>query len=319
MSEKINDLLGWMKISFQSIFTYVASVKVLPTLKKLGCFLGILLFISAIYAAIYYNFPSWFLFEIGNPPRELNSYCESLYFSLVTITTLGYGEIVPTHDIGRFVVTTEPIVGLFIVGWLINNFWRDHLESIAVKREQEKVIFLKESILAALKDYRDATLDLRSAFSTSTHIQPIECVKPSDLSMAFKVSNIGNYFGWPRIDAYFFESESFEKKASFFLSYLTTKGDTELSRLLIDILKSIYSSPKKPVFETLMLHHGCYPDRKGDEWGEPDDLVSEIQRISKKEYCIGSILTPVCELTETIKDIEIQLNKLESHIQKIVE
>lgn len=233
----------------------------------------------------------------------------------MTITTLGYGEIVPTHDIGRLVVTTEPIAGLFMVGWIINILWRSHVESLAVKKEQEKVIFLKESILAALKDYRDATLDLRSAFSTSNHVKPIESVKPSDLSMAFMKSNIGNYFGWPRIDAYFLESESFEKKVSFFLSYLTTKGDTELSRLLIDILKSIYSSPKKPVFETLMLHFDCYPDRKGDEWGKPDDLVREIQRISKKEHCIGSILTPVCELTETIKNIEIQLNKLESHIK----
>src|SRR5690625_5939390 len=35
------------------------------------------------------------------------SLIESLYFSAVTITTLGYGDISPTNDLGRVIAATE--------------------------------------------------------------------------------------------------------------------------------------------------------------------------------------------------------------------
>lgn len=34
-----------------------------------------------------------------------------MYFSLVTITTLGYGDLAPVTDVGRYLATTEAIIG----------------------------------------------------------------------------------------------------------------------------------------------------------------------------------------------------------------
>ena len=39
-----------------------------------------------------------------------------MYFSLVTITTLGYGDLTPAHEFGRYLATTEAVLGqIFLV------------------------------------------------------------------------------------------------------------------------------------------------------------------------------------------------------------
>ncbi len=51
-----------------------------------------------------------------------------MYFSLVTITTLGYGDLAPASDVGRFLATTEAIIGqvflVTIVARLVTLFSR---------------------------------------------------------------------------------------------------------------------------------------------------------------------------------------------------
>lgn len=44
-----------------------------------------------------------------------------MYFSLVTITTLGYGDLVPASDVGRAVATSAAMLGylVFIVARLV--------------------------------------------------------------------------------------------------------------------------------------------------------------------------------------------------------
>jgi uncharacterized membrane protein len=44
---------------------------------------------------------------------------EFIYFSFVTLTTLGYGDIRPTTDIARMVSTAEAVVGLLFVAVFI--------------------------------------------------------------------------------------------------------------------------------------------------------------------------------------------------------
>jgi hypothetical protein len=48
------------------------------------------------------------------------SYLDFLYFSTVTQTTLGYGDILPNSTTVRMVVTIQIVVGLAVLGVLIN-------------------------------------------------------------------------------------------------------------------------------------------------------------------------------------------------------
>ncbi len=49
-----------------------------------------------------------------------------LYFSAVTITTLGYGDILPNSPLVRSLVMTEALVGLVIVGVFVSSLlWKE--------------------------------------------------------------------------------------------------------------------------------------------------------------------------------------------------
>jgi len=56
----------------------------------------------------------------GLPVRTHGGFGRFLYFSTVTITTLGYGDIVPATDRARLAVGIESIIGIVLAGLFIN-------------------------------------------------------------------------------------------------------------------------------------------------------------------------------------------------------
>jgi hypothetical protein len=61
----------------------------------------------------------------GRVSDEQNSYLRMLYFSAVTITTLGYGDIVPVTSTARGVVTIEIIMGPLLFGLFLNSLVKE--------------------------------------------------------------------------------------------------------------------------------------------------------------------------------------------------
>ena len=54
----------------------------------------------------------------------LDSYIHALYFSIVTITTLGYGDSSPITDSMRMACAFEALAGVFILGFTLNSIYR---------------------------------------------------------------------------------------------------------------------------------------------------------------------------------------------------
>lgn len=52
-----------------------------------------------------------------------DSFWHALYFSAVTITTLGYGEITPETDLLRVAVSAEAILGILLMGFALNSLF----------------------------------------------------------------------------------------------------------------------------------------------------------------------------------------------------
>lgn len=52
------------------------------------------------------------------------SLIESMYFSTVTITTLGYGDISPKNDFGRLITATESVLVIILIGLFLNAISR---------------------------------------------------------------------------------------------------------------------------------------------------------------------------------------------------
>jgi len=60
------------------------------------------------------------LIDYSNGIIRKNSFIRMLYFSAVTISTIGYGDIVPIDDTLRLLVGFEAILGIVFIGLFIN-------------------------------------------------------------------------------------------------------------------------------------------------------------------------------------------------------
>lgn len=59
------------------------------------------------------------------------SYLNSYYFSVVTLATVGYGDLTPTTDLGKFVATLYIFVGVGIIAVFVQAL---------VKKRSKKIV-----------------------------------------------------------------------------------------------------------------------------------------------------------------------------------
>ena len=61
----------------------------------------------------------WYLDAFNTKPITL---AQSVYFSFVTMTTTGFGDITPSTDLARLVVTVHAVVSVFMIATVIGLF-----------------------------------------------------------------------------------------------------------------------------------------------------------------------------------------------------
>lgn len=67
----------------------------------------------------------------------LDNFAEATYFSFVTLTTLGYGDISPVFPLARFLVYMEAIVGLFYMAILVASLIGVRLSGYTPQGDQD--------------------------------------------------------------------------------------------------------------------------------------------------------------------------------------
>jgi voltage-gated potassium channel len=95
------------------------------------------LFIAFAYAQLYRLIWFWqpesFSFPSQDPASFQVFHSDMVYFSLVTIATLGYGDIVPQTPLPRMLAAVEAVIGQFyvaiLVAWLVGIFISHSLRS----------------------------------------------------------------------------------------------------------------------------------------------------------------------------------------------
>ncbi len=94
-------------------------------------------FSSAIvlFSLMYYFFP---VELVDSDKIQITSYWECLYFSVVTITTLGYGDISPANGWAMSLTAAQSIIGIGIIGLFLNALSHQH-SSDAQKIERFKL------------------------------------------------------------------------------------------------------------------------------------------------------------------------------------
>lgn len=70
------------------------------------------------------------------------SWIDALYFSTITLTTIGYGDIAPQTDTGKIFTVFYVLVGISIVGAFINAIIRRaYSRQLAAKQSRVSKIF----------------------------------------------------------------------------------------------------------------------------------------------------------------------------------
>lgn len=104
-------------VEFRPIGRYVARQSVLGDLDATILFPGNRLVLGT---AIYQRLRAQQRAELGFPIDVNGSLPRMLYLSGVTITTVGYGDVLPTSDITRVLVMTEAVSGVLLAGLFLN-------------------------------------------------------------------------------------------------------------------------------------------------------------------------------------------------------
>ena len=95
-------------------------------------FWGILYFlIIPVFATVFLFLPT----ETWSANSDLENWWDCLYFSMVTITTLGFGDIAPITTLGRLLVAIETVSGVLFIGLFLNAL---SLQQSKIISEEEK-------------------------------------------------------------------------------------------------------------------------------------------------------------------------------------
>lgn len=73
--------------------------------------------LTPIFALIYWALPDW---QFRIPDGAGTDFGSWLYYSIVTITTLGFGDYTPAHAAAQAVTAVEVMCGLVILGFFLN-------------------------------------------------------------------------------------------------------------------------------------------------------------------------------------------------------
>lgn len=94
-----------------------------------------------VFGAIYYLSENTSITSI--------SLIQSFYFSVITQTTLGYGDIQPATEWARFLTAIQALVGIALIGIFLNALSHHHLDFIDKRRSQR----VKDNFMRYYKNF----------------------------------------------------------------------------------------------------------------------------------------------------------------------
>jgi voltage-gated potassium channel len=125
--------------SFQTLSSVLATKKF--EFLTLGIFASVVIFVSSVLI---------YVMEGNNPASPINTFFEAIYWSIVTISTVGYGDITPVSHEGRFVAILVITAGIAVLAFTTSLFvsaFTEKLDEIREIKTIEDVSKLKKFYL----------------------------------------------------------------------------------------------------------------------------------------------------------------------------
>ena len=90
------------------------------------------------------------------PNSKIKTLLDALWWCVSTVTTVGYGDIVPVSNIGRMLALFYMFFGISMIAILLsvitNTFYKRRFEKEERKKREEQLNFLKNELLKRLSE-----------------------------------------------------------------------------------------------------------------------------------------------------------------------
>ena len=112
---------------------------------------GIAIFIGTI---LMYNL------ESGAENSRMKTLLDALWWCIATVTTVGYGDVVPVTDLGRVVAIVYMFFGITLIAILLavitNTFYKKRIEKEEYQKKEQETKYLKNLIMNRLSNIEKA-------------------------------------------------------------------------------------------------------------------------------------------------------------------
>jgi len=155
-------LLGWIDISFLRIFRWFRILRIVRFWKLEKRILGFEREDSIVFARIFLTlFTIIFVYAglIYQVEHQINSdrlinFFDAFYFVVVTMTTVGYGDVTPLSQAGRFMTVLMIFTGVLFIPWQLgeligqvvktSNLVEEQCSSCTLSRHEPDALFCKQ-------------------------------------------------------------------------------------------------------------------------------------------------------------------------------
>lgn len=130
--------LGIIDIHFLRIFRWFRFLKIISFIElelsifKINTVDGIIfsrIFLTLFSIIFVY---SGLIYQVESPHNQesFGNFFDALYFCVVTMTTVGFGDVTPLSEVGKLVTLMMIITGVFLIPWQIGELIRQFLKTI---------------------------------------------------------------------------------------------------------------------------------------------------------------------------------------------
>ncbi len=94
--------------------------------------------------------------EKNVPNTQIKTYLDSLWWCVSTVTTVGYGDIVPVSNLGRIVAIFYMFFGISMVSLLFfvitNSFYKRRYDKVEIEKREQQLNQLKNELVSRLSE-----------------------------------------------------------------------------------------------------------------------------------------------------------------------
>jgi voltage-gated potassium channel len=164
-------------------------------------FLRFLFFAYWLMISVHWISCIWIYLRDNMPADSFENYISALYWTITTLTTVGYGDIIPNTNSQKLFAILIMVMGVGIYGYIIGN-----IASILSKRDPSKTQYLTNlEKLSALIHFRNIPIDLQNriknfykylwreklGYDESTFIAGLPPGLGNELSLSLKKDSVG--------------------------------------------------------------------------------------------------------------------------------